>query len=223
MDIRSALGQLDTLEDSHWTGDGAPMVTAVTELVGEKVSRQDIVDVAPKFSRENTELPEVEGGDQGDLDEAEVSKETETSKEVDNTLLQEYSEQDPLPEGEFVAVMNKMSKEDLKAFQELVHAQHAHAVGLMKEAQEMKARLDRAVMHIDSRVQTVFPDKTNQQAIQDYLESQRQQRASRAEARTEILKGLKLSDIDPRAAIDRAMARKSSRGAQRPARPFMNR
>jgi hypothetical protein len=53
MEIHEALLLLDTSDDAKWTGDGLPRVEFVSELVGRDLSRQEITDAAPHFSREN--------------------------------------------------------------------------------------------------------------------------------------------------------------------------
>jgi hypothetical protein len=55
--IVEALGLMDTLDDDQWTADGAPKVDAVSVLSGlENLKRADIINVAPKFSRENPDV-----------------------------------------------------------------------------------------------------------------------------------------------------------------------
>ena len=61
----------------------------------------------------------------------------------------------------------------------------------------------------------------NQQAIQEYIKRSQANRAAKNSAIQQILGGAKLSDLvklDPRAAIDRAFARKTARGGNRPTR-----
>ena len=53
MNIREALSQLDTLDDDLWTSEGYPKIDAVKELLGRSVTRQEIVEAAPQFSRSN--------------------------------------------------------------------------------------------------------------------------------------------------------------------------
>jgi len=59
MNILEALSALDTDNDDDWTKDGLPKTDAVSEVVGEKVTREMITEVAPLFTRENPVL-EVE-------------------------------------------------------------------------------------------------------------------------------------------------------------------
>jgi hypothetical protein len=55
--IVEALGLMDALDDDQWTSDGAPKVDAVSALSGlENLKRADIINVAPKFSRENPDV-----------------------------------------------------------------------------------------------------------------------------------------------------------------------
>lgn len=54
--ILESLASLDPENKDHWTQDGQPRLGAV----GEGVSRAQILEVAPLFSRENPQLPEAE-------------------------------------------------------------------------------------------------------------------------------------------------------------------
>lgn len=49
--VLEALMQLDTENDEHWTTAGLPAVFAVSEILGETVTRADIEAVAPDFRR----------------------------------------------------------------------------------------------------------------------------------------------------------------------------
>lgn len=55
--IVEALGLMDAMDDEQWTNDGAPKVDVVADLADvENVKRADIINAAPKFSRENADL-----------------------------------------------------------------------------------------------------------------------------------------------------------------------
>tara|TARA_R110000851_G_scaffold16046_2_gene52516 strand:+ start:8627 stop:9172 length:546 start_codon:yes stop_codon:yes gene_type:complete len=55
--IIEALGLMDAMDDEQWTADGAPKVDAVKELGDfENLKRDDIINAAPKFSRENPDV-----------------------------------------------------------------------------------------------------------------------------------------------------------------------
>lgn len=52
-EIKDALLTLDIDDDSHWTSDGLPRLDVMKELVGNDVTRADIVKVAKDFHRKN--------------------------------------------------------------------------------------------------------------------------------------------------------------------------
>lgn len=51
MDIKEALSKLDPNNKDHWTGDGLPLVQAVSDLIGKDVTRKEVTDALPGFSR----------------------------------------------------------------------------------------------------------------------------------------------------------------------------
>ncbi|QMV29690.1 hypothetical protein [Vibrio phage vB_VnaS-AQKL99] len=53
------LGKLDPSKDEHWTQDGAARLDYVSELMGSQVTRAQITEVAPKFSRANPNVVTV--------------------------------------------------------------------------------------------------------------------------------------------------------------------
>ena len=65
MDIREALSQLDSMNDDHWTGDNVPRLDVLSDLVGRKVTRKEVFDAAPKFSRSSMEIPTEPKADSG--------------------------------------------------------------------------------------------------------------------------------------------------------------
>lgn len=63
--ITEALAQLDHTNDEHWTADGQPRIDVVKAIVGHTVTRQEIVDAAPDFSRAVAEAAaQAEAGDE---------------------------------------------------------------------------------------------------------------------------------------------------------------
>ncbi len=58
--IVEALAALDVDNDEHWTDDGAPRMSVLKDLTGQDVTRQQVTDAAPKFSRGN---PSTDAGD----------------------------------------------------------------------------------------------------------------------------------------------------------------
>lgn len=215
MDIKEALASLDALDDEQWTQDGAPKTDVVSELVGHKVSRAEIIEAAPKFSRENTVLE--------DDDEKEPEVETETEETViDNSVLEAFAEMDPmLPEELAAKVLSKIDPMQLESVEKLLIEQIAVSAAKQKEIDEMNRRLKLGLATTRLWIKQLVPDMNNQQAIQEYIKRSQANRAAKNSAIQQILGGAKLSDLvklDPRAAIDRAFARKTARGGNRPTR-----
>ncbi len=223
MDIKEALMSMDALDDDQWTGDGAPKVDVVAEAVGEKVTRQMIVDLAPEFSQTNMviaseEPPEEEqakpeGG--GPVSDAEAK--AEASMEA----ISEYLADDPLPEAEFIPLLMRTDPEALEMLERVLVEQLSAAEAAISTAEDLKNRVKRSLAFTRARIKRDVPDMTNQQAIQSFIKSQSKQRGIRVETTRELLAGVDLKSLDPRSAIDRAMARKTQRGGARPTRSKM--
>ena len=137
MDIKEALASLDALDDEQWTQDGAPKTDVVSELVGHKVSRAEIIEAAPKFSRENMVVE--------DEKEPEVETETETEETVlDNSVLEAFTEMEPmLPEELAANVLSKIDPMQLESVEKLLIEQIAVSAAKQKEIDELRARLER--------------------------------------------------------------------------------
>ena len=220
MDIKEALASLDALDDEQWTQDGAPKTDVVSELVGHKVSRAEIIEAAPKFSRENTVFEDEEATDKK---EPEVEVETETEEPViDNSVLEAFAEMDPmLPEELAAKVLSKIDPMQLESVEKLLIEQIAVSAAKQKDIDEMNRRLKLSLATTRLWIKRLVPDMNNQQAIQEYIKQSQANRAAKNSAIQQILGGAKLSDLvklDPRAAIDRAFARKTARGGNRPTR-----
>lgn len=57
----AALKQLEPVNPNHWTAEGLPRLETIRILVGDQsVTRADLVDVAPAFSRTNQAIGPVE-------------------------------------------------------------------------------------------------------------------------------------------------------------------
>jgi hypothetical protein len=215
MNIKEALASLDALDDEQWTQDGAPKTDVVSELVGHKVSRAEIIEAAPKFSRENMVVE--------DEKEPEVETETETEETVlDNSVLEAFTEMEPmLPEELAAKVLSKIDPMQLESVEKLLIEQIAVSAEKQKEIDEMNRRLKLSLATTRLWIKQLVPDMNNQQAIQQYIKRSQANRAAKNAAVQQILGGAKLSDLvklDPRAAIDRAFARKTARGGNRPTR-----
>lgn len=70
--ITEALLMMDSMDDDQWTADGSPKVDVVNKLAElEGITRAQILDAAPKFSRENFDVSASED------DEAEEAEKVE--------------------------------------------------------------------------------------------------------------------------------------------------
>jgi hypothetical protein len=60
--IVEALGKLDPTTDEHWTKDGQPALSVVASFIGEGgvVTRKEVIDASPDFSRANPQPGVVE-------------------------------------------------------------------------------------------------------------------------------------------------------------------
>lgn len=218
MNIKEALGQLDALDDDQWTQDGAPKTDVVSELVGKKVSRAEIIEAAPKFSRENQDL----------IDENEQKPQIIDDQEepalvvIDTELLEAFAEMEPmLPQELADKVLKDLPKELLPEVEKLIIGQIAEMAARQKEMDEMNRKLKLSLATTRLWIKTLIPDMSNQQAIQAYIKASTENRNKKAKAVHDALGGMKITDLvklDPRAAIDRAFARKTARGVQRPSR-----
>lgn len=206
MDIREALSQLDTLNDDHWTGEGAPKIDAVKELLGGPVTRQDIINAAPHFSREN---PIVE-------EEPAAQPVVDSSTPYDSSMLDKYADMEPMDVNSFLGFLRTVPTDALPELLEIVEAQQKHLADSRKQMDEIDLRLRGAKLHTKARIQREIPDISDRDANRVYIQKQQELRAAKHAATHALLKGVDLKSLDPRAAIDRAMARKTARGVNRP-------
>lgn len=211
MDIREALSQLDTLNDDHWTGEGAPKIDAVKELLGRPVTRQDIINAAPHFSRENPIVEEEKS-------DAEEGQGQGLAEEVifDSSLLDEFADRDPMDVNSFLGFLATVPKEGLQELLEILQDQQKGIVDNRKKLDEMDLRIRGAVLHTKARIKREIPDVSDREANMAYIKRQQELRAAKHAATHALLKGVDLKTLDPRAPIDRAMARKTQRGTNRP-------
>jgi len=247
--ILAALAQLDPLDDDQWTADGAPKVEIVTGLVGETVKRQDIVNAAPDFNREKAgEATDDQSQDQGqsgagdnqDQDDGDAgdTDQEQSSGSGDNQDPGTNQESDPDPEpdeddeelqvpsgemnlSEFASWLRTVPKERLEEIEKGLKDQNDAVGKEIKDLQELQKRITRAVSMTRNRIKEAFPNSPDAHAIRSFIESQTAARAARVERRQTILKGIRPEELDYRAPIDAAMARKTKRGTQRPVRPLV--
>lgn len=211
MELKEALMNLDALDDDQWTADGVPKLDILAEVVGKKVKRQEVVDAAPEFTRDNMIVPEDEPKEEDPAPELEEDP-------LNLAILKEYVSKDPMPEREFLMFLGKIGSIDLPALETVLIEQLDQTVKTVDRAQDLRNRIKLSLAYTRSRIKREIPNMSNQQAIQEFIISQTKSREERVLKTHSILKGIDLKDLDPRAAIDRAMARKTVRGTKRPTR-----
>ncbi len=216
MNIKEALANMDALDDDQWTADGMPKLSSISESVGSQISRQEVVDSAPEFSRGNMIIPE--DADQKQDPDEKVDPEL---PDVNFEILEKYLAGDPLPEREFIKYLNEVDAPELEALEQILVEQMDEANKAINLAEDLRNRVKLSLAYTRNRIKKEIPDLSNQQAIRTFIKSQTADREKRIIKTREILKGVDLKTLDPRAAIDRAMARKNTRGLGRPSRPLM--
>lgn len=240
--IVEALGQMDPLDDDQWTADGAPKVEVVGKLAGDfGIKRQDIVSAAPAFNRENpvTEIEqdppeeetetETETSSEEEETETETSSEQETPSEEEDPPEEEASADADLPdvteremtEAEFVAWLKKVPSGQLSQIEQDLSEQFEEGVRKMEEMKALHLRVKRARNLTRVRMKQMVPDTSNQESIKNFIRSQNEARAGRVARRQKVLQNIRPEELDSRAPIDAAMARKTKRGTKRPERPIM--
>jgi hypothetical protein len=213
MDIREALSQLDTLNDDHWTSEGAPKIDAVKELLGGPVTRQDIINAAPHFSRENPIVEE----EKSNAEEGQgVFEGRQEEVIIDSALLDEFAQKEPMDPNLFLGFLMTVPTAGLQELLEILQEQQSGVEANRKKLDEMDLRIRHAMLHTKARINREIPDVSDREANMAYIKRQQELRAAKHAATTQLLKGVDLKSLDPRAPIDRAMARKTQRGVHRP-------
>lgn len=211
MELKNALMELDALDDDQWTADGAPKLDTLAEMIGKKVKRQEVVDAAPEFTRENMIVPEDKPKEKDPVPETELDP-------PDLAILQEYVNGDPMTERDFLGFLSKINSIDLPPLETVLLEQLDEAVKTIKLAEDLRNRVKLSLAYTRNRIKREIPDMSNQKAIQTFIASQKSTREEKILKTRAILQGVDLKALDPRAAIDRAMARKTNRGSKRPSR-----
>lgn len=215
MELKEALAQLDPSDSSLWTSNGAPMVDEVNKLVDVKVSRQDIIDAAPKFSREHRVIGDEE------LPEFDPFGDNEVDLEPNEDLGPAYKLEalEPVDPAEYYRNLMSLSKEDaiiaadgLTDYIDLLDKAKHNIEQMIRKAQQNLANTKNFVA-----VRT--PRNQNQKNIMAHIRSQNALREQRAASISKIKEDYgidKRTNLDPRAPIDRAFDKKRGFGLKRP-------
>lgn len=243
MELKEALAKLDPENNEHWTGNGDAKLEVLKEMTGEQVSRQDVVEAAPQFNRSHPTLEIDDPFADDDEDEKntdpgegtvdplvaspdtppEVNEENFMSVEEAGKVVDEYLEGEPLDPRGYYALLGRMPNEELGHMEEVLEEQLLQAEMARVAADELYKMVKYGLGLTRATIKSRVPDVDNQTAIRHYIAKSNQTRGGKIERANELKKLVKAKDLDPRAPIDRAMARKTARGGQRPNRGNLNR
>ncbi|ANO57520.1 hypothetical protein [Vibrio phage vB_VhaS-tm] len=179
--LLEVLGQLDPTKDEHWTQDGVARLDVVSELMGSQVTRAQIQEVAPKFSRANSNVVTSKKdpfADAGEEDKPEMLGTGTTSAESEGST---QTDPEPTPE--------PVDPQEQKTYEQQVEDEYNAAKVAFEASQR---RLARATELMDDLIRARESEQQNvsfTQNVQAYLKSQ-QQEAHRDHMQRERLKQL---------------------------------
>lgn len=223
MNILEALSALDTDNDDDWTKDGLPKTEAVSEVVGETVTRAQITEVAPQFSRTNSVLevadatpdapadpgtdPDEASDDQTSTDEGDDTgddaADDDASNDDDDQDDEDEDDQDDEPEV-LAGRLGKAHPEVVETAKELDDAAKA-----VKEAQtRFKAATVAHSKAVDKHSPLTHTAEENQRGIMDHIAAG----MKRKEKKFEDAKATQAALHSITNPIDRANAKPEHRG-----------
>ena len=225
MDIQEALLKLDKNDDSQWTSDGVPLVAAISKIMGREVTRSEIVNAAPTFSRQDARIqaskeehppivPEaaVEGNDPKGPDDEWDASVVFVEDQVVGMSLSEVA-QDPALIDRALVELNRQNT--------ILVRRKNQAEKQMAYVGKLTALMEKAKSNYERRAKI----KPDQAPIRGYLDRQNEARRERFNrAQRFIEAGTSARDVAEQLSttskIDAALAqRKPDRGAARPAHP----
>ena len=196
--IREALSALDPADDDLWTRDGLPRTEVLSELVEvSALSRKEITQAAPRFTREH---PDLSLGEDGPPETSGAPTRDQDDEDPDS--------HDPGP----IAETEELELEQAEA---AVH--HAQSVldAANRKLAEVRVVRDRLV---EAKERAQRDPNGTMHTIQSYLRRRSTISEERGSQRARILaSGIKPEDFFPsKSPIDHAMRRKTGFGHGRP-------
>ena len=189
--LGDALETLNPENDDHWTADGAPKLSALEIVMGDKVKRADVTNMFPLFTREVS------------AENAAITK-TEAEMKLERAAKAPVVEED-IGEALHDAVDN--AEFDLNSARaDLDTATIALGKAQESYADALKARDD------------AFPPMTNTQNIREFLDEQHRQRVARFTHSDAFIRKADAAFL-AKAPIDKAFTSKRNRGTRRPVHP----
>jgi len=202
--IIAALAQLDALDDDQWTADGAPRMEVVQKLIGDepKVTRQNVTDAAPKFTRENFQLEE--------------------KTEVAKADPEFHDEQEKVfDEAQYSTYIATAKPEDLESIEEDIRAELAEVDKFLKDGKDRRDKVMRLLSVVKTRRGSLKPKDDHGSAVREFIDAQNKNRMQKHVRRDSILRGLSPADVQAMSNLDAAFARNTKRGGKRPTRPIL--
>lgn len=188
--IKDALRFLDPEDDGNWTQDGLPRMDVMEQLLDNKdLNRQDVTDADPGFDREKARAMREELKD-GLFEE----RKEETAQETAQVAEQKEAAETMVSLDEEIAQLTK----EIEAVDREIRTRQKRR----DQLEQAKAKTHNA--------------KSDTVARQEFIASQARLRGERAQRSRLIMQVVGKDAIDPRCKLDRAMARKTARGAKRP-------
>ena len=237
MDIEQALQTLDKDADDHWTSDGMPRVDAVTNALGRDVTRKEITEAAPTFTRADArraasveEVPLVSVGESPDPASTPAAP-APASPAGGGDADWDAGDVEVLDEVVGLDVQTVFNDLELvyraiKEFnrQSLILGRRRDRANVkLKDVGRRSALLEKAKIHLEKAAGI----KPGQVDIRAYLERQKEVRAERArKAQAFIEAGTTAEAVREQLAgpskIDAALRqRQAGRGSKRPTRPVL--
>lgn len=146
-------------------------------------------------------------------------------------VLKELTMDDQLKRADVEAVAPGKTRDDFRVAPSAESEPEPEAPSLVEADQEIEALMQQqretaeklAQAHakravVASQEPTGYDHQADTDARMEYIKSQNQLRAARAERKKAMLAQIDIKDIDPRSKLDQALARKTARGTERPQR-----
>lgn len=219
-DIRKILAAFDPVDDSLWTTDGAPRLDIVIQRAGHNVTRAQIREAAPGFSRMT---PDLSGPPKGEIDPATI-----TDADLDNATL-DVADLTPKDEGPMLGVApNVTARFHSYIDPKLQGAERLAEVNRqLHEFQQARGDLDNIIGRLTAEQTQLqpfdsnsrgFDHKADQQARIDFIAAENKRAIEKAEHAAKVAAAMG-GKLTVGSTLDRAMARKNLRGGARPAYP----
>lgn len=225
MDINEALASLDPANDDQWTADGLPKVDVIRAATNDyALTRADITNAAPQFTRETAvdkDVPDEPNEDEDEGEEVDLPEPEPmpTTFESFNVKVSMYLVADPL---KFYNSLPQITDQEEAAA--LVEELQPIVNDLVLARDHVQKALDAAQKNYQNarnRAASLEAPHQNQINIMKVIQSQQALRASKVNSIAAIKSALGVEGnvkLDARAPIDQAFDRKNQRGQKRPTR-----